>query len=355
MTIRERIEAAYRCEPVDRVPWTVYAGLLPRGGAERCLRNRGLGLVNITRVHTVRQPHVQTRTDTVDTPRGPGTRTTHVTPVGEVHQTCATEPGYGSGWAQDHLIKRDEDYDVVEFMIRDTVYEPSYDGYAQVDGEMGDDGVMLTGLERSPLQKMWVELMGAERFGIDMLLEPDRFWRLAQAIADKQREMVAIVADGPGPWIWMPENLTAPLVGKERFRQHMLPWYNEVCDRLHAGGKRAVAHLDGLLAPIVDDIADTKIDVIEAFTPTPDGDVSMAQARHAWPDKCLSLNFPSSVHLRAADQVRAVTEQILSDNGGSPGLVIGVTENIPAANWQTSLAAIGDVVDATGRTSGRAS
>jgi len=343
MTIRERIEAAYRCEETDRVPWTIYGGLLPRGDVERQLRNLGLGLIQISRVHQTSQPHVEVRTDTVATPRGPGTRTTYVTPVGQVHQTSVTEPGYGSGWQQDHLIQRGEDYEVVEFMMADTVYAPRHDAYHRAVGELGDDGVVLVALERSPLQKMWVELMGVERFGIDMLLHPDRFWHLAHTIACKQRELLDVVADGPGTWVWLPENLTAPIVGRERFREHMLPWYHEVCDLLHAHGKRAVAHLDGMLAALVAEIGQTRIDVIEAFTPVPDGDVSVAQARSAWPGKCLSLNFPSSVHLRRPEEVRAQTATIL-EQGGGPGLVVGVTENIPAAAWQTSLCAIGEVI-----------
>ena len=39
-----------------------------------------------------------------------------------------------------------------------------------------------------------------------------------------------------------------------------------------------------------------------------------------WPEKRLWVNFPSSVHLRAYDEVRAEAEAILAAEGGSERL-----------------------------------
>ena len=50
-------------------------------------------------------------------------------------------------------------------------------------------------------------------------------------------------------------------------------------------------------------IAGTALDYIEAFTPAPDTDMTLAEARAAWPDKVLWINFPSSVHLKPNAEV----------------------------------------------------
>jgi len=349
VTVRERIEAAYRREPVDRVPWTVYGGMLKQINVADRLMEMDLGVISMARIHRPVRPNVEVVTETVDSPNGPGTRTIYRTPVGEVDELALPEPNYGSLWKHSHLIERAEDYAVVEFMIRDTHYEIDATPLEERTAELGNTGVVFVPVDRSPLQKMWVELMGAERFGIDMLTEPDRFWALHEVVAEDLRQQFRLVAEGPGEWIWFPENLTAPIVGATRFGEHMLPWYNEQCDLFHSRGKTVLAHCDGVLAPLLDGIAACGIDVIEAFTPTPDGDLSVAQARAAWPEKCLSLNFPSSVHLRPPEQVRAVAEQILTEAGDGIGLVVGITENIPLKTIDASLTAVGEVLQAQGR------
>jgi hypothetical protein len=91
------------------------------------------------------------------------------------------------------------------------------------------------------------------------------------------------------------------------------------------------------------------VDVIEAFTPSPDGDLSVAEARAAWPDKVLSLNFPSSVHLSEPEQIRAMTRQLLREAAPGAGFALGVTENIPATRWERSITAITEVVNEAGR------
>ena len=68
-----------------------------------------------------------------------------------------------------------------------------------------------------------------------------------------------------------------------------------------------------------------------------------------WPDKRLFINFPSSVHLRPAEQVRAEAETILAAAGHTGRLQIQLSENVPLGVWRTSLPAIDAAIDAFGR------
>ena len=54
-------------------------------------------------------------------------------------------------------------------------------------------------------------------------------------------------------------------------------------------------------------------DIVEAFTPAPMGDVTVAEARAAWPDKALWLNFTSSVHLEPDEAIRAHARQLIQE------------------------------------------
>jgi hypothetical protein len=63
----------------------------------------------------------------------------------------------------------------------------------------------------------------------------------------------------------------------------------------------------------------------------------------------LFVNFPSSVHLRPLDQVRAEAESILAAAGHTGRLQIQISENVPHSVWRTSLPAIADAIDGFGK------
>jgi hypothetical protein len=89
--------------------------------------------------------------------------------------------------------------------------------------------------------------------------------------------------------------------------------------------------------------------VVEAFTPLPTGDLTVAEARAAWGDRPIWINYPSTVHLSPTDEVEEVTKEILQQATPGTGFLLGVTENMPAASWERSLHAIGRVISRYGR------
>ena len=62
----------------------------------------------------------------------------------------------------------------------------------------------------------------------------------------------------------------------------------------------------------------------------------------AWPDKVLWLNFPSSLHLASDAQVEQATVDLLNEVTSPDGIIIGITEDIPADRWRDSCRAIMD-------------
>lgn len=55
------------------------------------------------------------------------------------------------------------------------------------------------------------------------------------------------------------------------------------------------------------EVAETPLDFVESFTPPPDCDLPLGDARRAWPGKTLMVHLPSSLHLGGADTVRRTT------------------------------------------------
>jgi hypothetical protein len=89
--------------------------------------------------------------------------------------------------------------------------------------------------------------------------------------------------------------------------------------------------------------------LIEAFTPPPDCDLSVADARRLWPRKILWCNFPSSLHLSDDRVIADTTRQMLRQAAPGAGFLIGVTEDIPERHIWHSLATIAGVLNAEGK------
>ena len=119
-----------------------------------------------------------------------------------------------------------------------------------------------------------------------------------------------------------------------------MPHYDEAAEIMHKHGKLIGCHFDANCKLLAGAIAGTQLDYIEAFTPAPDTDMSLAEARQAWPGKVLWLNFPSSIHLKSDAEVEAATVSLLEEAGAYDGLLVGITENVPQDRWQGSLTSI---------------
>jgi len=345
MTPRQRIEAALRGEWADRVPLSMYWNMLPRGDAERSLRNQGMAIVEWVRPYRVEMPNVETSTREFYEDGVLTRRETIRTPVGEVFSVLKQEGGYGTSWWRvNHYIKRPEDYKVVDFMIRDTTYVPSYESCRLAEERLGEDGYVFARVLDVPMHRMMYELLGIERFSIDLHERADEFFRLHELLCAKHREAFGVAADSPAEFVMCGTNFHQDMIGLRRFEEHYVPYINEFADCLHSAGKLVACHFDAPMSTLVSAVGLMQIDVVEALTPPPTCDVTVAEARAAWPDKVLWINFPSSVHTQSPEAIQAETEKILSEAAPGDHFLIGITENIPENAWRTSLGVISQVI-----------
>jgi hypothetical protein len=109
---------------------------------------------------------------------------------------------------------------------------------------------------------------------------------------------------------------------------------------MHAHGKLVGCHLDANCRLLAQAIARTDLDYIEAFTPAPDTDMTLGEARAAWPDKALWLNYPSSLHLKSDARVEQATVDMLNELSTTRGIIVGITEDMPPHRWRDSCRAI---------------
>ena len=342
MNIKERVMAVYRGEEPDRIPWLIYDSLCPRGYAARMLRNRGLGLKVSVPLWRTETPHVKVETRIV----GDVCYKKFHTPVGEVSmkEKIGLREGAGGSWIIEHPVKTRSDFEIVEFIAEDTVYVPDYDPFIRAEENLGDDGVVFVWAGRSPLQEMQIRLMGYRMFAVSLYRYPEEFESLYRALEKKADERYRIISESPAEIVNGTDNINSEIVSPKLYEKYILPFYERQADLLHRKGKILEDHMDGKLKSLKNLIAETALDVVEAFTPPPMGDLTLAEARAAWKDKIISLNFPESVILEGLEAVRRQVMKILSEANRGDNLMITVTEDIPSKYRWASLAAITDVL-----------
>jgi hypothetical protein len=343
--IRERLLAAMDWQEPDRVPLTIYDWMLPRGTTERRLRELGVGLIHREPAHRAQYREVEITTREYQEDGRRLLRRTIKTPVGEVYQILEPEGAYDtSNWIREHFIKGPEDYRVMEFYLKDPVYTDNYAVIREYDRRLGADGICLVRVAKLPIQEMLYQMMGMERFALDYYERRDLFDSLQDVMVQRYREMYGFAAACPVTLLQLGDNISSVVVGRERYQRYLMPQYAYIHNLLAGTGKKLAVHMDGRLQSLVPLIAESQFDIVEAITPPPMGDVSLAEARQAWPDKALWINFTSSMHIEPPEAIAEHTRELLTQVGSKRGFAISVTEDAPVEALEQSLAVIAGVL-----------
>ncbi|MHB1005216.1 MAG: uroporphyrinogen decarboxylase family protein [Chloroflexota bacterium] len=345
MDVKERLLTTLRWGEPDRVPLTVYDWMLPRGTTERGLRELGVGLITRLPAHRVEHRQVEIVTREYWEGGKKYQRRTIKTPVGEVFQTLEAESAYDtSNWTKEHFIKGPDDYRVMEYYVRDAVYHDNYEAIREAQRRVGNDGIAIVRIAKSPIQEMLYQMMGYEQFALDYRFEPGLFASLHGAMLERYSEVYDIAAGAPVEIYLLGDNITSDVVGHERFRQYLMPEYVKIKQKFAGTGKLLAVHMDGRLHSLLKDIGEADIDVIEALTPPPMGDLSVAEARENWPGKALWINFTSSMHIEPPNVIEQHTRELLAEAGSKRGFAISITEDAPVEALEKSLGVIARVL-----------
>jgi len=344
VTPRERVLAVLHRKPTDKVPFTIYENKIPQCAVERRLRNEGLCIVH-RRVpaYTTERPNCTEEFFHYTENGKPRVRVVIRTPVGEVSQV--REPAGFTSWTLEKLFKRPEDYKVLRYMVADEQFRPNYEAFARAEKWMGEDVILRAGVGSTPLHQIMIHWMGIETFAVEWADRRDEILELEKLMREKRREVYPILADAPITHANYGGNEVPEMMGRQRYEQFCIPLYNECAEIFHKKGKLLGSHLDGNNKPWADLVAESGLDYVEAFTPAPDTDMTLAEALQAWPDKVLWINFPSSLHLASIEKIKQTTREIVELAKQTNRIILGITEDIPEDRWQQNLLAISEVIN----------
>jgi hypothetical protein len=342
MTPSQRVWAALRGESIDAIPFTVYELFLSQSTRERELRNRGLCIlrrVNSYYIDYYGITHKQIHY------RKDGKEMIQIifeTPCGTL--TAIQEKTETSVWIREHFFKSPEDYKKLLCVIQSMVPVPQYDMAARVIEEHGDDFVIRDNLPLEPLQQLISSCyMDMTRFCFEWVDNQDEIMKLYDAFVEVNRKIYPIVANSPMGLANYGGNVIPEIIGRQVFENLYMPNYAEAAEILHKKGKLIGCHFDGKNSSIMDLIAKTDLDYIEAYDPQISP--SITEALKVFAGKALWINWPSAWHLSNQKEAEAHTRELLQEAKGYPCFLIGVTEDIPPGHLYTILTGIMDGIE----------
>ena len=339
---RKRIMTALRGNRPDKIPFTVYECMIPQCTTERLLRNRGLGIIKRILSYREFYPNVRIESQQYSDEQGRSlVRTVYHTPKGDL--SALDQPAGFTVWHLEHLFKSQEDYPALLSLICDAAVAPDYNQAVRIINSLGDDFAIRDNLPLEPLQNLISNYMGAETFAYEWMDNRDEILKLYQALVERARKIYPLVADGPLEFCNYGGNVVPQLIGKETFETYYTPHYHEAAEILHRKGKLLGCHFDADNTPIMEAIAGTDLDYIEAYDAGMSPPVSTA--RKIFSNKVLWLNWPSTWHLLPCDEIRSRTVDLMRQASPGNGFMIGITEDVPDDRWQKNFMAIMDGIE----------
>jgi hypothetical protein len=270
-------------------------------------------------------------------------RTDYDTPLGNLF--TVKEVSDFTVWIHQGMFKTPDDFKKILFLIEDIKVVPLHDYGLKLLDTVGDDVILRGDFGFEPLQELITgDYFNTENFSLQWMDNRDEMLKLYEAIVRVRREAYKTVADSPLYYICYGGNVTPAIISPENFKKYYVPHYEEAAEILHKKKKIIACHFDANMNLFKDIISETSLDVIEAFTPYPDTDMTMKEAKEVWNKKALWINFPSSLHLASQEKIAEITEQII-DDGGPNGLLIGITEDVPKYRWWPNYTTIMETID----------
>ena len=334
ISIQERLHAFWAGERPDEIPYTIYQWEQQAAKDDprwQPMFDDGLGVVSHLSAFRSHTPGLEVVYTDYEENGDKVRRETQKTPVGEIYQTWV------NGWHHRYLVQAPEDYRVMEWIARNTVFEPDYERYEANIAALPRWGVPLSCVGRTPLQTMLVDNAGIEHFAYHLFEYEEEILSLYEAMLENFRRIVHLVAGAPGRFVSNLENFTAESLGPKRYEKFLLPVYEECFPVLHQAGKIVGSHYDGRTKSCRELIARAPIDLIESLTEPNEGDQTLAEARAVWPEKLFWCNIRvGDYQLPPAKLRERVLGMVAAGAPDGKRLAFEVSEHLPK-NWMDSM------------------
>jgi len=202
-----------------------------------------------------------------------------VTPKGEISMERKWNPVSYSWDITKRMVGSIKDLEILLYAVERRRYKPRYENWQVIEATGGDAGLGFPGLGYTGLGSLMSYYMGVQNTIYAIYEYPELIEKYVKTYNKSHLDLVDIYCESPAPHVIFTDNLSGDVQPPDIFRKFSFDHYKAIAAHLHKAGKTVSAHIDGLLDGILSVIAETGIDVADACTPQPTGDLIPPEIR----------------------------------------------------------------------------
>lgn len=202
-----------------------------------------------------------------------------LTPIGDIHMERKWNPQSFS-WDITKLMVDDiNDLQILLYATERRRFVSKYDKWEEIERIGGNVGLGFPNLGYTGLGALMSYYMGVKNTIYAIYESPEIMDKFINIYNKKHLELAEIYCNSPAPHIFFTDNLSGDVQSPDIFLKYSFNHYKAIAEYLHAAGKTVSAHIDGMLNGIIGIVAETGIDVADACTPKPTGDLTPMEIR----------------------------------------------------------------------------
>lgn len=275
------------------------------------------------------------------------------TPRGALTETWTWLPDSFAEAPTEHLVKSAADLPAYRHLFEHTRFEPDYAFAAKRLRQVGEAGVVLCYLPKSPFMQMVALDAGIVAVAEIHADAPDELAATLAAVRSAHDRAARIAVDGPAEVLMIPENLSSEVVGPRFYELFMRDYHETWCREIAAAGKRSCVHLDGTLKGLLRQVCSAGFTFVEAMTPAPVGDLEVERWAE-WRGGAPAVLWGGLPGVYFTDMVADAefdrhVEAVLRVMVSEPRYVLGVADQVPPDGLERRVRRVAELVDAHGR------
>ena len=338
MTHRQRMLAAIRRQPVDRVPVCTY-NLHPYGSPHEadpsyvpileCVARKA-GIFSKTDVQGLYEPtDVEHRSTLVEEVAGV-TRTTRFlhTPKGDLCQVTE-KPADQPAYVTEAYVKSDADIDRFLSLPWEPT-DPDLSAARALRKRIGEAGIVGLGYH-DPMYEA-ITLFDYEDFLMRCVDDLDGVVRLIDVLFERlEMQMRKLAKRAAGSDFFMhtggPEAATPPMMPPHLFARLVTPYQKRLVDIFHEHGLLVALHCHGRVRLVLDEIIACGFDLLEPVEPPPQGDMSLPEIMEKAGGRLAVMGHiqDQDLHNAPAGHFREFIETLAPQIRGRTGVMLSPT------------------------------
>lgn len=381
MSGRERVLAALKGQPVDRIPFVPLIGPytlmdMPEEVAGKPMARgfdplrmtaaaRALGCdlmirhVAATAPSRVNAPHLESLGAFA-----PPVEATAEFRDSELSETLTTPVGTVTGrWKftdrvgiiphfVKYVVNNHEEMKVFHYAVDHMNTEPvaaDDDAFLRIDRAIGDDGIATASISSSPFMYLIEFVFGLENTYCLLHDHREEVEDIVEKLHGSLKRYVEVLATSPAEVVIQYENTSTTLLSPTIFRRYCLPYLNDYADILKEAGKIYLIHMCGTLRALVDDIGRGRFDGICDVAPYPTGDLSLDEAASKLPGKAVIGGIdPNTFICQDGERVKAEVSSLIQRVKPFKGVMLGSADVTPRGARIENFRLIRGLVDTLG-------